>query len=71
MEIFELEEFPLDILVLFVKLLLFHLTFCIFQLILGGNIQINIFLGTIRQFDRRNPEEVNFGTGQNGKFECL
>ena len=70
-EIFELEAFPLDILSLFVKLLLFHSIFCVLQLTLGGNIQMNIFLETICQFDRRNPEEVDFGRGQSERFECL
>ena len=71
MEIFELEAFPLDILALFVKLLLFRSIFCVSQQILGGIIQMNISLETICQFDRRNPEEVDFGRGQSEKFERL
>jgi hypothetical protein len=60
-----LMAFHLNILALFAMLWLFRSAFSIFQLIVGGNIQMNIFLGTICQFDYQTLEEVYFRKGQN------
>jgi hypothetical protein len=60
--------FHLNILALFATLWLSHLTFSIFRLIVGGSIQMNIFMGTICQFDCQNLEEVYSEKGQNQKF---
>ena len=64
-----LEAFPLNIPVFFVELLLVHSKFCVFQLILGANKQMNIFLETICQFGHQNLAEIYSGRGQSGKFE--
>ncbi len=64
-EIFELVAFRLNILALFVMLLLFRTILYVFQLIVGGNVQMNIFLETIDLIDCQNLEEVYFVKGQN------
>jgi hypothetical protein len=46
-------------------LLLFRSILYVFQLIVGGNVQMNIFLETIDLIDCQNLEEVYFVKGQN------
>jgi hypothetical protein len=63
-EIFGQVVTRLDILVLAVMLVLFHLAVYIFQQNVGGNLQMNTFLEITCQFDHQNLVEVDFEWGQ-------